>query len=230
MMRAEQATELRELQHPFGLAFGNRALSDSCVYSVGSDASSSGYMQWIPTDTRGRNWGGCHAPSLAWAVVEAYQSPENVTTALGVASTVIGKYRDMLRDMWNMPDISTSFHDEEKDVWIGWSACNSHYMRNLIAWGLPLALNRQQFHGGTGMVAGSATLSFEPWSHGMARLPFFTPLADGIVTRLPADGGYRVKVVAGTLALTALKVATVGSIGPLVLRAGETAIVRQAAG
>ena len=28
----------------------------------------------------------------------------------------------------------------------------------------------------------------------MARLPFFTPLADGIVTQLPADGGYRVQV------------------------------------
>ena len=26
--------------------------------------------------------------------------------------SVIGKYREVLRDMWNMPDISTSFFDE----------------------------------------------------------------------------------------------------------------------
>ena len=88
MMRTEQATEFRELSHPFGLAFGSEELSNTCVYSAGAGAAPSAdppfgmrgppYRQWIPDGLPARNYGGCHAPSLAWSIVEMFQN-ENVS-------------------------------------------------------------------------------------------------------------------------------------------------------
>ena len=105
--------------------------------------------------------------------------------------------------------------------------CNSHYIRNLIAWGLPLALTRQQYNGS---VQDARTLSFRPWDTQTigTRLPFFTPIADGTVTKLES-GAYSVHVVEGVLALERLSVAGVGEVGPILLRRGENATVQKAA-
>ena len=105
--------------------------------------------------------------------------------------------------------------------------CNSHYIRNLIAWGLPLALTRQQYNGS---VQDARTLSFRPWDTQTirTRLPFFTPIADGTVTKLES-GAYSVHVVEGVLALERMSVAGVGEVGPILLRRGENATVQKAA-
>merc|ERR1712100_790537 len=108
-----------------------------------------------------------------------------------------------------MPDISTSFQDPDSKIWMGWSACNSPYMRNLIIWGLPLALSQQKYNGTT---ESAATLSFEPWTHDFNKLPFFTPLADGWISKLAAGEGYCVRVLAGALSLKSLSVVGFGEV------------------
>jgi len=145
------------------------------------------------------------AGSFDWATLNLLLGGE-VKTSLAVAEEVIDNWRTHLRDQWNWTD--TSFSTD------GQPACNSHYARQLIFWAIPLALSGQQFS------APEKKLSFNPRPDAPARLPWFTPGANGLLEQLP-DGRYRLTVLSGNLAVDELCVTDALRAEKVALQAGQ---------
>ena len=110
------------------------------------------------------------------------------TKSLGEAEKIYAKWRSMLKDQWDIRDLTTG--------WDGYPWCNSHYARQLILWTIPLALSGQRYS------APGRALSFEPRVAEPAALPFFTPTAHGIL-ELVEGRSPRLRILAGTLEVEA---------------------------
>jgi hypothetical protein len=92
-----------------------------------------------------------------------------------MAEKVIGKWTDKLREPWDVRDLYS--------VQDGYPWCNSHYGRHLIFWAIPLALSGQQYDAASGHV------SCDPKAGAPAKLPWFTPAAQGaLIITLPTAG------------------------------------------
>ena len=127
------------------------------------------------------------AGSLDWCSLSIYLGGD-IKESLGEAEKIYAKWRSMLKDQWDIRDLTTG--------WDGYPWCNSHYARQLILWTIPLALSGQRYS------APGRALSFEPRVAEPAALPFFTPTAHGIL-ELVEGRSPRLRILAGTLEVEA---------------------------
>lgn len=149
------------------------------------------------------------AGSLGWAALNLYAG-EDPEQSLAEAAKVIEHWRKQLCDQWDYRDLTTG--------WDGYPWCNSHYGRQLILWAIPLALSGQQYS------APDKRLAFQPRLPAPARLPFFTPTANGRLD-LVGDGTYRLVVLSGRLELNELRISGCEVVGPVSLAPGEKVVV-----
>ncbi|CAZ94529.1 GH116 family glycosyl-hydrolase [Zobellia galactanivorans] len=106
------------------------------------------------------------AGSIHWSILNIYLQM-NPDKSLGQAKKVINHWRKGLNDQWNYADLTS--------VTNGYPHTNSHYGRQLMLWGIPLALSGQQFSAPQGV------LSFTPRIEAPYKLPFFTAHASGVL-------------------------------------------------
>ena len=123
--------------------------------------------------------------SLDWCALNLGLGGD-LDASLAEGEKIYRKWRDQLRDQWDIRDATTS---SDGAPW-----CNSHYSRQLILWAIPLALSGQQYS------AAQGALSFDPRVPAPAVLPFMTPAAHGTL-ELSGDGRCMLTVLSGELAL-----------------------------
>ena len=170
-MRSHLDWETKQNGTPFGLQ----------VLTFGTNAQDAAKSHSPIRANDCTSWDG---GSMTWTALSLFLGRE-VPESLAMAQKVIGKWTDKLHDPWDVRDLYS--------VQDGYPWCNSHYGRQLIFWAIPLALSGQQYD------ALSGRLSFDPKAGAPAKLPWFTPAAQGTLERLP-QGGWRIQVLAGTLA------------------------------
>jgi hypothetical protein len=130
------------------------------------------------------------AGSLDWAALNLYLGGDPAAS-LAEAGKVVNTWREHLRDPWDWRDLTRS---DNGQPW-----CNSHYARQLILWSIPLALSGQQYS------SPQKRLSFNPVKGAPARLPWFTPQANGVLEIL-GEGRYRLTTLSGALRLDELRI------------------------
>ncbi len=194
-LKSHLASEAKLNGSPYGLRVMRRADPEHPDDDNG--------VQWSPKARDNLVW---EAGSLDWCTLKLYLGA-NVNDSLGEAEKIIGKWRDKLHDEWDYKDLSTG--------WDGYPWCNSHYTRQVIVWAIPLALSGQQWN------AAARRLTFDPRPDAPARLPFFTPQADGVIGSL-AGGRWRLTVISGELELKELRIGTAKRKGEVLLKADET--------
>ena len=201
-MRSHLACEMRMNGSPFGL-----------LVTQGAGRDRDRYPEPMPKTRPGeegpRDYLVWQAGSLNWCALSLYLGGD-VSASLAEAEKVVGHWQRTLCDPWDYRDLTTG--------WDGYPWCNSHYARQLILWTIPLALSGQQYS------APEKRLGFDPRLPAPARLPWFTPTANGALEIL--DGGRcRLTVMSGGLALNELRVGE-ASLGRAVsLTAGESAAI-----
>jgi hypothetical protein len=131
------------------------------------------------------------AGSLDWTSLNLWLG-EDMKTSMAEAEKLVNVWRVHLRDAWDWRDLTRS---DDGQPW-----CNSHYARQLILWSIPLALSGQQYS------APQQKLSFAPRLGAPARLPWFTPVANGVLERTAA-GKYRLLTLSGRAELRELTIA-----------------------
>jgi non-lysosomal glucosylceramidase len=146
------------------------------------------------------------AGSLDWSSLKIYLGG-NVYESLQEAHKVISNQRLNLNDQWNYTDLN--------NYWDGGPWGNSHYTRQLIFWSLPLAISGQQWD------AAAGRLTFSPADSTLARLPFFTPQAVGVIESIALDK-WRVEVTTGRLALHEVQIGDAKWTGNNTLNAGSS--------
>jgi len=119
----------------------------------------------------------------------------------------VRNWAERLHDQWDYTDLTTG--------WDGEPWCNSHYGRQIIFWSIPLALSRQKYF------APEGRLTFDPKTDGAAKPPFFNPTALGTVEIL-GGGRFRLRVEAGALELSELRIGKAALSRPVSLGAGES--------
>lgn len=123
------------------------------------------------------------AGALDWCSLNIYLGGD-VDESLDEAQKIYVKWRDLLKDQWDIRDLSTG--------WDGHPWCNSHYARQLMLWAIPLALSGQRYS------APERSLTFEPKVAAPAVLPFMTPACHGVL-ELPEGQEAKVKIHSGEL-------------------------------
>ena len=149
------------------------------------------------------------AGSLDWCSLNLYLGG-GVGESLSEAEKIVRTWRDKLRDQWDYKDTSAA--------WSGYPWCNSHYARQVILWAIPLALSGQHYS------APEGRLSFDPRRDAPARLPFFTPTADGILQAV-GSGRYRLTLLSGALELRQVRIGKAEITGSFSLRAGQSLLI-----
>ncbi len=145
-------------------------------------------MQLTENDSRFREELVWQAGSLDWCTLSLYAGG-NVEEALSEAGKTVNVWREHLRDFWDWRDLTTA--------WDGQPWCNSHYARQLIFWSIPLALSGQNYS------AVGKKILFQPKVQAPAKLPWFTPTAEGVL-ELSKNGGGVFEVYGGSLELREL--------------------------
>ncbi len=172
LMRAHLQKEAEVADSPFGLKVFAYAEKDR-------DETGSGVNNAV--------W---QAGSIHWSILNLYLGTD-VASSLSKSEKLINHWRKKLNDQWNYSDL-TSGSD-------GYPHTNSHYGRQLILWGLPLALTGQDYS------ASEARLVLNPKMKPPYRLPVFTPHASGLLIADP-DKPLRLDMKSGTLSLNELMV------------------------
>ncbi|RAP78548.1 GH116 family glycosyl-hydrolase [Paenibacillus montanisoli] len=150
------------------------------------------------------------AASLDWSALNLYLGTDK-EICLAEAEKIVLKWRDKLRDLWDIKDLSTG--------WNGYPWCNSHYSRQLILWSIPMALIDQQYS------KPDKSLSVKPKMAVPVKLPFFTPDACGII-EITEEVTYIITVLSGTLDLNKLCVGDKVIDQTLSLKAGESKMIK----
>lgn len=146
------------------------------------------------------------AGSIDWGSLEIYMGA-SVSQALAEVNKVISNQRLKLHDQWDYTDLNNN--------WDGGPWGNSHYTRQLILWMLPLAISGQQWD------ATAERLTFQPANSAPSRLPFFVPLAIGVLDSV-SPGKWRITLTSGRLALREVGIASEKWTGDRTLGVGDS--------
>ncbi|MGY5352642.1 GH116 family glycosyl-hydrolase [Wenyingzhuangia sp. IMCC45533] len=172
LMKQHLETEVKIADTPYGL----RVLSNTKENRdpTGSDVTNTVWQ----------------AGSIHWSILNLYLEM-NPNESLEQAKKVITHWSSNINDQWDYADLTTTSD--------GYPHTNSHYGRQLMLWGLPLALSGQQYDANEGV------LSFLPKMKPPYRLPFFTPHASGVLDAVEGEP-LLLKLTSGELKLERIMV------------------------
>lgn len=153
-LKSHLKSELAAADSPYGL---------KVLAYAGKDRDETG------SDVNNTVW---QAGSIHWSILNTYLNM-NPDKSLKQAQKVVHHWSDKINDQWNYADLTS--------VASGYPHTNSHYGRQLMLWGIPLALSGQQYS------AIDRVLSFDPKLEAPYKLPFFTPNGSGVLEAKEGD-------------------------------------------
>ncbi|ANW95304.1 hypothetical protein AXE80_02935 [Wenyingzhuangia fucanilytica] len=193
LLKSHLASEISVGETPYGL----KVLPHSYKYK---DHSASGVNNTI--------W---QAGSIHWTILNLYLGMEP-NQSMEQAKKVIEHWSTNINDQWDYADLTSAS--------TGYPHTNSHYGRQLMLWGIPMALSGQQYNASEGVLA------FSPKLEPPYRLPFFTAHASGIIDASIGEP-ILLKLTSGELKLDKLMVNGQILTENVSLKAGEELILDQ---
>lgn len=170
MVRSHLIEEEKAADSPYGLRVLANAGDDRDV--TGSDVNNTVWQ----------------AGGINWSILNLYlgMDPDR---GLVHAEKIVNHWRNKLKDQWNYTDLTSVFD--------GYPHTNSHYGRQLMFWGIPIALSGQNYSDP------DKVLSLSPKVKPPYRLPFFLPGANGVLEAKSGEA-FRISLFSGKMKLNEL--------------------------
>lgn len=181
---AEMKTQVKSVDREIKVSFRNEG-PQTANANISSDKSrrSSGINQFASVKQETLNHKNCSALEEESKFNSIWMGSDSDWTTLNIhlgmdpfesleqAEKALDHYRTKLNDLWNIHGLTAGQgYGLDGQPW-----CTSHYSFHLVLWHIPLALSGQRYD------AVRKQLTFEPKLSVPYALPFFTPIASGIV-------------------------------------------------